>query len=281
MLVQRNWDRLNKITPVGQYIKEAYKSLPEWKPWSDDAVDSETFGPFGLYYHMMTKAKQNVRAVESDIVSMYRNSKGEWFPEELSVKDYFAMLPNYLNAKMHQKINPDLSMKQAAQMPYLTITENAEQLHQMVLLGLLGPMFAEEMTVGGSRVYQQGVWTQEMLDEVQYFDEDGVSPERMAARIASRQWGDLEMSGMSHGINFLREAFHLDAYENPMHPRNRKKNEPETVPTLEDDPRIMVSRDTIWNLPNFDSQWVSMAYSYLPPSERDDTFVASTGETYS
>ena len=114
-------------------------------------MDSETFGPFGLYYHMMTKAKQNVRSVESDIVSMYRNSKGEWFPEDLSVKDYFAMLPRYLNAKMHQKINPDLSMKQAAQMPFLTITEDAEQLYQMVLVGLLGPMFAEEMVLDGNQ----------------------------------------------------------------------------------------------------------------------------------
>ena len=104
--------------------------LPDqWKPWSKDTMEEETFGPFGLYYHMMTKLKQKTRDVEADISSMFRNSKGEWFPEELNTVDYLKKLPTYLNAKMHQKINPDLSFPQAAQMPFLTITEEATQLY--------------------------------------------------------------------------------------------------------------------------------------------------------
>jgi len=128
MKVKKGWDQLMKL-PVGDHIKLTYQLLPDkWKPWSDDDIQSETFGPFGLYYHMMTKIKQNARDVESDIASMFRNSQGEWFPEDLDTKDYLTMFPRYLNAKMHQKINPELSFPQAAQMPYLSITEDAEQL---------------------------------------------------------------------------------------------------------------------------------------------------------
>ena len=29
MMIQRNWDRLNKVSPVGDYIRDAYKQLPD------------------------------------------------------------------------------------------------------------------------------------------------------------------------------------------------------------------------------------------------------------
>ena len=53
---------------------------------------------------------------------------------------------------------------------------------------------------------------------------------------------------------------------------NWSRNKPELGEILQNDPRIMVPRDVIWNLPGFDTQWTAMAYSYVPPSERNQTF---------
>ena len=52
-------------------------------------MDSETFGPFGLYYHMMNTVKMAGRDAETDLASVFRNSQGEWFPEATTASEYF------------------------------------------------------------------------------------------------------------------------------------------------------------------------------------------------
>ena len=60
----------------GQFIKKMWKELipKEWKPYDDDVVEKETFGLFGLYYHMLKKVKMVSRDVETDLASVWRNS---------------------------------------------------------------------------------------------------------------------------------------------------------------------------------------------------------------
>ena len=63
---------------------------------------------------------------------------------------------------MHMKINPELTFPQAAALPRFQFNEHTTELYQMMLIGLMGPLFADEMNFDVD-YDDRGVWSQDVV----------------------------------------------------------------------------------------------------------------------
>jgi len=162
---------------------------------------------------------------------------GNTFPIETDMTLYYEKLPNYMNARLWMRKDPQLTIDEAMKKTYLSLTE-FPNITMMLFSGFMGPVIQE----ANPDLYR-AVW-----DRVS--DKNPIKP---------HEW-------QSQSLSALSKAHHPFSFSEIWAGAKKQLTE-KRKPGIQD-PRLHHSRQLLWDYDGFDMRWSTMAAGYMEPRRK-------------